>query len=77
MHDAITKKNDAIIEMLLAEGHADLSTCNNNGFNSIHHAALRGNAKLVTNFSPIINLTVILVILFFDVKSFFVRKNAC
>ena len=46
IHDAITKKNDTIIHMLL-DSNADLSICNNNGFNPIHHAALRGNITAI------------------------------
>lgn len=44
LHDAITKKNDDIIRILL-DANADLTICNVNGFNPIHHAALRGNYR--------------------------------
>ena len=46
IHDAITKKNDQIIKLLL-DANADLSMCNNNGFSPIHHAALRGNTSAI------------------------------
>lgn len=46
LHDAISKKRDDMISLLL-EHHADLTITNNNGFNSLHHAALRGNPRLV------------------------------
>ena len=42
IHDAISKKRDDMVELLL-ESNADLSICNNNAFNCVHHAALRGN----------------------------------
>lgn len=42
MHDAISKKRDDIVSLLL-EGGADVTVSNNNGFNALHHAALRGN----------------------------------
>ena len=32
---------------LLLDHHADMTVMNNNGFNSLHHAALRGNPRLV------------------------------
>lgn len=44
LHDAISKKRDDMISLLL-EHHADLTITNNNGFNSLHHAALRGNPR--------------------------------
>ena len=40
LHDAISKKRDDMVGLLL-EGGADITTANNNGFNSLHHAALR------------------------------------
>lgn len=43
LHDAITKKHDDLVDLLLQYNSTDLSITNNNGFNSIHHAALRGN----------------------------------
>ena len=46
LHDAISKKRDDMISLLL-EHHADLTITNNNGFNSLHHAALRGNPRFV------------------------------
>ncbi|XP_046857397.1 E3 ubiquitin-protein ligase MIB1-like isoform X2 [Xenia sp. Carnegie-2017] len=42
LHDAIAKKRDDIVTLLL-EGGADMTLSNNNGFNSLQHAALRGN----------------------------------
>mgnify|MGYP002716476196 FL=1 len=44
MHDAISKKRDDILKLLL-EFNADITLTNNNGFNALHHAALRGNAR--------------------------------
>ncbi len=44
LHDAISKRRDDLISILL-EHNADVATCNNNGFNSIHHSALRGNSS--------------------------------
>ena len=44
LHDAIAKKRDDIVTLLL-EGGADMSLSNNNGFNSLQHAALRGNPR--------------------------------
>lgn len=44
LHDAISKKRDDMLSLLL-DHHADVMLTNNNGFNSIHHAALRGNPR--------------------------------
>ena len=44
LHDAISKKRDDMITLLL-EYHADITIANNNGFNALHHAALRGNPR--------------------------------
>ena len=44
LHDAIAKKRDDIVSLLL-EGGADITLSNNNGFNSLQHAALRGNPR--------------------------------
>lgn len=44
LHDAISKRRDDLITTLL-ESNADVATCNNNGFNAIHHSALRGNSS--------------------------------
>ena len=44
MHDAISKKRDDLVTALLLEG-ADVTLSNNNGFNSLQHAALRGNPR--------------------------------
>ncbi len=41
--------------LLLLEGGADVTIANNNGFNSLHHAALRGNigaANLILQHLP-------------------------
>ena len=48
LHDAITKKRDDIVQVLVDSG-ADIALTNSNGFNAIHHAALRGNARWVWN----------------------------
>ena len=48
LHDAISKKRDDILSLLL-DHNADVSVTNNNGFNALHHAALRGNPRYVTN----------------------------
>lgn len=42
LHDAISKKRDDIVQLLI-ESQADHTITNNNGFNALHHAALRGN----------------------------------
>jgi len=44
LHDAISKKRDDMLTLLLEHG-ADMSIANNNGFNTLHHAALRGNPR--------------------------------
>lgn len=44
LHDAISKKRDDMVRLLL-EAKVDMSITNNNGFNSLHHAALRGNLR--------------------------------
>lgn len=44
LHDAISKKRDDILAVLLEAG-ADVTITNNNGFNALHHAALRGNPR--------------------------------
>ena len=44
LHDAISKKRDDMLTLLL-EHAADMSITNNNGFNTLHHAALRGNPR--------------------------------
>ena len=46
LHDAISKKRDDML-MLLLESQADITVTNNNGFNALHHAALRGNPTWV------------------------------
>lgn len=44
LHDAISKKRDDMLTLLL-DRNADLMVANNNGFNALHHAALRGNPR--------------------------------
>lgn len=46
LHDAISKKRDDMVQLLL-EAQADISATNNNDFNCLHHAALRGNIGAV------------------------------
>ncbi|XP_044595282.1 E3 ubiquitin-protein ligase MIB1-like isoform X2 [Cotesia glomerata] len=42
LHDAISKKRDDMLTLLLDHA-ADITRTNNTGFNALHHAALRGN----------------------------------
>lgn len=42
LHDAISKEQDEMLSLLLDYG-ADITLTNNNGFNALHHAALKGN----------------------------------
>lgn len=42
LHDAISKEQDEMLTLLLDHG-ADITLTNNNGFNALHHAALKGN----------------------------------
>ncbi|CAN8025963.1 unnamed protein product, partial [Ixodes persulcatus] len=44
LHDAISKKRDDMLTLLL-DHSADITLTNNNGFNALHHAALRGNPR--------------------------------
>ena len=44
LHDAISKKRDDMLALLL-DKNADIMITNNNGFNALHHAALRGNPR--------------------------------
>ncbi|GBP12458.1 E3 ubiquitin-protein ligase mib1 [Eumeta japonica] len=46
LHDAISKKRDDMLTLLLDHG-ADITLTNNNGFNALHHAALRGNPRSI------------------------------
>ncbi|TRY61342.1 hypothetical protein TCAL_08415 [Tigriopus californicus] len=46
LHDAISKKRDDMLALLL-EKNADILVTNNNGFNTLHHAALRGNPSRI------------------------------
>ena len=50
LHDAISKKRDDILALLL-DHSADITLTNNNGFNALHHAALRGNPRSVSRLS--------------------------
>lgn len=52
LHDAISKKRDDMLSVLLEAG-ADVTITNNNGFNALHHAALRGNPR----YQPLLCLT--------------------
>ncbi|EFN73043.1 E3 ubiquitin-protein ligase mib1 [Camponotus floridanus] len=53
LHDAISKKRDDMLALLLDHA-ADITLTNNNGFNALHHAALRGNPSesILPRFSP-------------------------
>ncbi|XP_063713547.1 E3 ubiquitin-protein ligase mib1-like isoform X1 [Symsagittifera roscoffensis] len=42
LHDAISRKRDDMLSVLL-DYRADMCVTNTNGFNALHHAALRGN----------------------------------
>lgn len=44
LHDAIAKDFAEIVELLINFG-IDLSIKNKRGFNCLHHAALKGNAR--------------------------------
>ena len=44
LHDAILKKRDDMLTFLL-DANADVTVTNNNGFNVLHHASLRGNPR--------------------------------
>lgn len=46
LHDAISKKRDDMLALLL-DHNADVTLTNNNGFNALHHAALRGHSRSV------------------------------
>lgn len=59
LHDAISKKRDDMLTLLL-DHNADITLTNNNGFNALHHAALRGNPRSVFFFC----LVYFLIILF-------------
>jgi len=41
---------------LLLEHGADMSITNNNGFNTLHHAALRGNPRSALLFSDVFSI---------------------
>ncbi|KAK2710926.1 E3 ubiquitin-protein ligase MIB2-like isoform X2 [Artemia franciscana] len=43
LHDAICRKNDELVELLVACPGIDLFIKNSRGFNSLHHASLKGN----------------------------------
>ncbi|CAG9099119.1 unnamed protein product [Plutella xylostella] len=44
LHDAISKKRDDMVALLLEHG-GDVTLTNSDGFNALHQAALRGNAS--------------------------------
>ncbi|KAG7311492.1 hypothetical protein JYU34_002534 [Plutella xylostella] len=44
LHDAISKKRDDMVALLLEHG-GDVTLTNSDGFNALHQAALRGNAR--------------------------------
>jgi hypothetical protein len=50
LHDAISKKRDDMLTLLL-DHNADIMLTNNNGFNALHNAALRGNPRWVPRHS--------------------------
>ena len=50
LHDAIAKDFIEIVEVLVNFRDVDLSIKNKRGFNCLHHAALKGNARLVVIF---------------------------
>ena len=47
LHDAIAKDLTEIVELLVNFRGVDLSVKNKRGFNCLHHAALKGNARSV------------------------------
>lgn len=47
LHDAIGKDNLKMVNLLCAQPNLNFSLTNKNGFNILHHAALRGNKKYV------------------------------
>ena len=47
LHDAIAKDFIEIVEVLVNFRGVDLSIKNKRGFNCLHHAALKGNARSV------------------------------
>ena len=50
LHDAIAKDFIEIVEVLVNFRGVDLAIKNKRGFNCLHHAALKGNARLVVIF---------------------------
>ena len=50
LHDAIAKDFIEIVEVLVNFRGVDFSIKNKRGFNCLHHAALKGNARLVVIF---------------------------
>ena len=50
LHDAIAKDFIEIVEVLVNFRGVDLSIKNKRGFNCLHHAALKGNARSVVIF---------------------------
>jgi len=61
LHDAISKKRDDMLTLLLEHG-ADMSITNNNGFNTLHHAALRGNPRSVLRLTSLYPFLCIFII---------------
>ena len=57
LHDIISKKpqTNEIIDLILSSPTIDLLIKNKRGFNPIHHAALKGNAKFVFFYLFILN----------------------
>ena len=47
LHDAIAKDFKQIVELLVQACAVDLTVKNKRGFNCLHHAALKGNARSV------------------------------
>jgi ankyrin repeat protein len=50
LHDAISKRFDGILEMLLDANASVAAVSNKLGFNALHHAVLMDNARLVFEF---------------------------
>ena len=62
MHDAISKKRDDMLTLLL-DHNADITLTNNNGFNALHHSALRGNPRYApATFSlPVLDVVIVAI----------------
>ena len=59
LHDAISKKRDDMLTLLI-EHNADITLTNNNGFNALHHAALRGNPRYSRQFFYFSQLAIVI-----------------